>query len=63
MLKSFEKDHPSEHFTAIVYRVPPFPLVGWPCPALLIITNKSLDFKKSRWLGIFSDTACSKIVM
>ena len=27
-------------------RVPPFPLVGCLGPALLIITNKSLDFKK-----------------
>ena len=29
-------------------RVPLFPLVGCLGPALLIITNKSLDFKKSQ---------------
>ena len=44
-------------------RVPPFPFVGSLGPTLLISTNKSLDFKKSRRLGIVSDTACSRIVM
>ena len=34
-------------------------MAGWGQPFLLL----SLDFKKSRRLGIFSDTACSKIVI